>query len=296
MKFPFDPDDFRYTGKGGCRPADLRTKLKQRLYKDDADLERQLGGFRKEIDERQQQMLAHDRYSLLLIFQAMDAAGKDGTIKHVMSGINPHGVEVHSFKVPSAEEVDHDYLWRSTKVLPPRGKVGIFNRSYYEEVLVCRVHPDIVTKYQRLPEEETKNAEKLWRRRFEQMRNYEAMLCANGTRVIKFFLHVSKEEQKERLLERIDTPAKNWKFNAGDLKERALWKDYMKAYGEAIEATATKESPWYLVPADDKGDMRLIVSAAILREMGRLKLKWPVLPPDQQAALAECKKALLAEK
>ena len=296
MKFPFDPDDFRYTGKGDCRPADLRTKLKQRLYKDDADLERQLDGFRKEIDERQQQMLAHDRYSLLLIFQAMDAAGKDGTIKHVMSGINPHGVEVHSFKVPSAEELDHDYLWRSTKVLPPRGKVGIFNRSYYEEVLVCRVHPDIVTKYQRLPEEETKNLEKLWPRRFEQMRNYEAMLCANGTRVIKFFLHVSKEEQKLRLLERIDTPAKNWKFNAGDLKERALWKDYMKAYGEAIEATATKDSPWYLVPADDKGDMRLIVSAAILSEMGRLKLKWPVLPPDQQAALAECKKALLAEK
>ena len=296
MKIPFDPDDFRYTGKGHCRPSAIPTKLPRRLYRGDAGLAHQLDAFRKEIDELQQQMLAHDRYGLLLIFQAMDAAGKDGTIKHVMSGINPHGVEVHSFKRPSEEEIDHDYLWRTAKVLPPRGKVGIFNRSYYEEVLVCRVHPEIITTSQRLPEETTENMEKLWRRRFTEIANFESMLHANGTRVIKFFLHVSKEEQKQRFLERIQTPAKNWKFNAADLKERALWKEYLHAYGEAIEATATKDSPWYLVPADDKGDMRLIVSAAILREMRRLKLKWPVLPPEQQAALAECRKALLAEK
>jgi PPK2 family polyphosphate:nucleotide phosphotransferase len=240
-------------------------------------------------------MFAHDRYSLLLIFQAMDAAGKDGTIKHVISGINPHGVEVHAFKRPGDEELDHDYLWRTTKVLPSRGKVGIFNRSYYEEVLVCRVHPEIVTKYQRLPEETTSKLDELWPRRFKEIRNFEAMLHANGTRVVKFFLHVSKEEQKKRLLKRIDTPAKNWKFNTGDLAERALWKDYMRAYEEALEGTATKDSPWYVVPADDKGNMRLIVSAVILHEMARMKMKWPVLPPDQQAALGAARKTLMEE-
>jgi PPK2 family polyphosphate:nucleotide phosphotransferase len=296
MKTPFDPADFRYTGKGRCKPSAIPTKLDQRLHRGDAGLDRQLAAFRKEINDLQEQMFAQDRYSLLLIFQAMDAAGKDGTIRHVMSGINPHGVEVHSFKRPSEDELDHDYLWRTAKVLPPRGKVGIFNRSYYEEVLVCRVHPEIVRTTQRLPEEATKDMDRLWERRFEEIRNFESMLHANGTRVIKFFLHVSREEQKRRFLARIDTPAKNWKFNGGDIKERALWKDYMRAYGEALEATATKDCPWYIVPADDKGDMRLIVSAAILKEMGRLDLKWPVLPPDKRATLAECRKALLAEK
>lgn len=296
MKTSLDPVEFRYTGKGRCKPSRYPTSLKKRLYQNKKDLELRLNEFRSEIDELQQQMLAHDRYSMLLIFQAMDAAGKDGTIQHVMSGINPHGVEVHSFKRPSEDEIDHDYLWRCTKVLPPRGKVGIFNRSYYEEVLVCRVHPEIVQKYQRLPEETTANMKQLWERRFEEIRNYEAMLHANGTRIVKFFLHVSKEEQKRRFLDRIDTPSRNWKFNAADLKERALWDDYMEAYGDALEATATKDSPWYIIPADDKGDMRLAVSAAILHEMRRMKLSWPVLPPDQQTALAECRKALLAEK
>ena len=296
MKTTFDPGDFRYTGKGSCKPASLPTSLKKRLYKDDASLQRQVAEFREEIGDLQQQMYAHDRYSLLLIFQAMDAAGKDGTIKHVMSGVDPHGVEVHSFKRPSEEELDHDYLWRSARLAPPRGRIGIFNRSYYEEVLVCRVHPEIVTEGQRLPEEATESMGKLWERRFAEIRNFEAMLHANGTRVVKFFLNVSKDTQKKRFLERIDTPAKNWKFNAGDLKERALWKEYMRAYGEAIGETATKDSPWYIVPADDKGDMRLIVSAAILHELSRLKLKWPVLPPEQKAALAEARKVLLAEK
>ena len=296
MKTSLDPDDFRYNGKGSCKPASIPTALKKHLYKDKAALEQQLAVFREEIDKLQQQMLAQDRYSLLLIFQAMDAAGKDGTIKHVMTGINPQGVEVHYFKRPSEEELDHDYLWRSTKLLPPRGKIGIFNRSYYEEVLVCRVHPEIVTGVQRLPDEATADTEKLWPRRLKEMRNFETMLHANGTRVVKFFLHVSKDVQRKRLLERIEKPEKNWKFNPADLKERALWKEYMGAFGEAIEATATKDNPWYIVPADDKADMRLIVSAAILSEMGRLKLKWPVLPPDQKAALAECRKSLLGEK
>jgi PPK2 family polyphosphate:nucleotide phosphotransferase len=296
MKTHIDPEDFRYTGKGPCNPAKIPTALKKKLYRDDAALEKHLNTFREEIDDLQQKMIAHDRYSMLLIFQAMDAAGKDGTIKHVISGINPHGVEVHAFKRPSDEELDHDYLWRTTKVLPSRGKVGIFNRSYYEEVLVCRVHPEIVTKYQRLPEETTDPLKKLWPQRFKDIRNFEAMLHANGTRVVKFFLHVSKEEQKKRLLARIDTPSKNWKFNAGDLAERALWKQYMQAYGEAIEATATKDSPWYIIPADDKKNMRLIVSAVILHEMSRMKLQWPVLAENQRTALKAARKTLLEEK
>lgn len=296
MNITLDPTDFRYTGRGSCNPVRIPTALKKKLYRNEAALDRQLAGFREEIDALQQKMLAHDRYSLLLIFQAMDAAGKDGTIKHVMSGINAHGVEVHAFKRPSEEEIDHDYFWRTTKVLPPRGKVGIFNRSYYEEVLVVRVHPEIVTQFQRLPEESFKDIDQLWPRRFKEIRHFESMLHANGTRVVKFFLHVSKQEQKKRFLERIDTPSKNWKFNETDIKERARWKEYMTAYGEAIEATATKDNPWYIVPADDKGNMRLIVSAAILHEMSRMKLKWPVLPPDQKAALTAARAALLAEK
>ena len=296
MKNRIDPTEYRFTGKGSCNPHKLPTKLKKRLYRDDASLAEQLRVFREEMDDLQQKMIAHDRYSMLLIFQAMDAAGKDGTIKHVMSGINPHGVEIHAFKRPSDDELDHDYLWRTTKVLPPRGKVGIFNRSYYEEVLVCRVHPEIVTQFQRLPEDATKDLDKLWPRRFAEIKNFEATLHANGTHVVKFFLNVSKEEQKKRLLGRIDTPSKNWKFNAGDLNERALWKDYLKAYGEAIEATATKNCPWYVIPADDKGDMRLITGAAILHEMRRLKLKWPVLSGEQMKDLAAARETLLAEK
>jgi PPK2 family polyphosphate:nucleotide phosphotransferase len=237
-------------------------------------------------------MYAQDRYALLLVFQAMDAAGKDGTIQHVMSGINPHGVEVTAFKKPSEEELDHDYLWRTTKALPGRGIVGIFNRSYYEEVLVVRVHPEILES-QRLPEGTLDHLPALWKRRFGEIRNFEEHQEANGMRIVKFFLHVSKAEQKKRFLDRIDDPSKNWKFNAGDLKERACWAEYQEAYEEAITATASKASPWYIIPADDKGDMRLLVSAAILSEMKRLRLAWPVLPLDQQASLASCREELL---
>ncbi len=288
-------EDYRYVGKGRCRLADHPTKLKKRLYKDDASLTKALQAQSEEIDALQQKMMAHDRYAMLLIFQAMDAAGKDGTIKHVMKGINPHGVEVHAFKRPSEDELDHDYLWRTQKVVPPRGRIGLFNRSYYEEVLVVKVHPEIVTSYQRLPEECTKDLKALWPRRYEEIRNFENMLHANGTRVVKFFLHVSKEEQKARFLERIATPSKNWKFNAGDVAERAHWEDYQKAYRDAMESTASKSCPWYIVPADDKGDMRLIVSAAILHELQKLELSWPELSPEQRAALAKSKKDLLAE-
>lgn len=294
MKLKTNLDDFRVTS-GSFRIGKAKTKVKD-LYKDDAHYEALIAEFRTELDELQQKMYAHDRYGMLLVFQAMDAAGKDGTIKHVMSGINPQGVEVHAFKRPSEDELDHDFLWRTSQKMPPRGRVGIFNRSYYEEVLVCRVHPEIVTKYQRLPAESTKNMEKLFEKRLEDIRQFEAYNHRNGIRVVKFFLHVSKEEQKQRFLDRINDPAKNWKFNEGDVNERACWKDYMAAYEEAIRGTADEDRPWYVIPADDKKNMRLIVSAAILHEMQRMELEWPKLPPDQLAGLARCKKALMAEK
>jgi PPK2 family polyphosphate:nucleotide phosphotransferase len=241
-------------------------------------------------------MYADDRRGLLLVFQAMDAAGKDGTVRHVMSGINPGGVEVQNFKRPSEEELDHDYLWRCMKVAPPRGRIGIFNRSYYEEVLVCKVHPEIVTKYQRLPLDATEKMGTLFEQRYEDIANYESYLTRNGITVVKFFLNVSKAEQKARFLERIDTQSKNWKFNPGDVQERSHWHAYMDAYQEAINATATKQSPWYVVPADDKGDMRLIISAAILQHLQAMDLHWPKLPADLIAGLAAAKATLLAEK
>ncbi len=295
MKLDIDLKDFAVAGKEKFRIKKAATSLKRRLYSSDEDLKKRLEEFREEIDELQQKMFAHDRHGLLVIFQAMDAAGKDGTLRHVMSGINPGGVEVHFFKRPSEEELDHDFLWRCQKVATPRGRIGIFNRSYYEEVLVCRVHPEIVTKYQRLPEGATRKLDKLWPQRLEDIRHYESYLAANGIHVVKFFLHVSKGEQKKRFLERIDTPSKNWKFNAGDVAEREHWDAYMDAYEAAINATGTNEAPWYVVPADDKGDMRLIVSKIILEHLEDLNLKWPVLAKEQQASLAECRKRLLAE-
>ena len=292
MAKSIDAEEFRYTGKGKLNLAKWNTGLKERLYSDKPELGILLKQFQEKIDERQQQMYAQDQYAMLLVFQAMDAAGKDGTIKHVMSGINPHGVEVTAFKRPNDEELDHDYMWRTTKALPGRGIVGIFNRSYYEEVLVVRVHPEILHG-QKLPDTTRKNLPKLWELRYRHIREFEHYQNNNGMHIVKFFLHVSKDEQKKRFLERIDDKSKNWKFNAGDLKERALWDEYMVAYQAAIASTATKESPWYIIPADDKGDMRLLVSAAILSEMKRLKLAWPVLPQGQQDALAACRAELL---
>lgn len=238
-------------------------------------------------------LYAQDKWSLLVIFQAMDAAGKDGAIKHVMSGVNPQGCQVSSFKAPSPEELDHDFLWRCQKHLPERGRIGIFNRSYYEEVLVVRVHEKILQS-QKLPEKlVTKD---IWQERFKDIRNFEKYLYRNGTIVIKIFLHVSKDEQKKRFIERVDDPDKNWKFSAADARERGYWDDYMKAYEEMIENTSTEESPWYVVPADDKSYARIAVASAIIHALDQMDLEYPKVSAEKLAELQEVKKALLAEK
>ncbi len=238
-------------------------------------------------------MYAQDKWSLLLIFQAMDAAGKDGAIKHVMSGLNPQGCQVSSFKSPSAEDLDHDFMWRCTKQLPERGKIGIFNRSYYEEVLVVRVHEQILQS-QKIPE--ILVTKKIWDERFKDIRNFEKYLNRNGTLVIKFFLNVSKKEQKKRFLERIDNPDKNWKFSASDAKERGFWKDYMKAYEEMIINTSTEDSPWYVVPADNKPYARIVVASAVINAMDSLKMEYPKVSKEKIAELDKVKQQLLAEE
>ncbi len=245
------------------------------------------------LAELQDKLYAQDKWAVLLIFQAMDAAGKDGVIKHVLSGVNPQGCDVHSFKTPSAEDLDHDYLWRCLKVLPGRGKIGIFNRSYYEETLVVRVHPELLAK-QKLPPERV--GKKIWEHRFADIRNVEQYLSRNGVVVRKFFLHLSKKEQKRRFLERIETPDKNWKFSASDAAERAHWDEYMAAYEDMIRHTATEESPWYVVPADNKWFTRIIVSAAIIETLDSLGLQYPEVGQAQRQALAATKAALLKKQ
>jgi PPK2 family polyphosphate:nucleotide phosphotransferase len=238
-------------------------------------------------------LYADDKWSLLLIFQAMDAAGKDGAIKHVMSGINPQGCQVSSFKAPSAEDLDHDYLWRCMKHLPERGRIGIFNRSYYEEVLVVRVHEELLTRQKLAEELITKN---IWEERFEDIKNFENHLRRNGTLVCKFFLNVSAKEQKKRFLERIDNPDKNWKFSATDARERKCWKEYMNAYEELIKNTATKASPWYVVPADNKAFARVVVASAIINTLDSIGLEYPKVDQAKLDELAAVKQELLAEK
>ena len=241
------------------------------------------------LAELQDKLYAQDRWAVLLIFQAMDAAGKDGAIKHVMSGINPQGCQVFSFKAPTSEDLDHDYLWRCIKHLPERGRIGIFNRSYYEETLVVRVHEDILSK-QKLPEKlVTKH---IWDERFQDIRNFEKYLSRNGIIVRKFFLHVSKEEQKKRFLERIDNPEKNWKFSSADAKERGHWDEYMKAYEDMIRNTATKDSPWYVVPADNKWFTRVVVAAAVIDALASLNLNYPAVGEAKLSELAEAKRLL----
>jgi len=241
----------------------------------------------------QDMLYAQDRWAVLLVFQAMDAAGKDGTIKHVMSGVNPQGCQVAAFKVPSAEELDHDYLWRCQRHLPERGRIGLFNRSYYEEVLVVRVHPEFLAK-QRLPD--GLGDEKIWERRHRDIRGFERYLANNGVAIRKFFLHVSRGEQKRRFLERIEEPEKNWKFSAADVAERAHWKEYMAAYEEMIRETATGHAPWSVVPADNKWFTRMVVAATVVDALGGLGLAYPTVDAAQKAALAEARKTLLAEK
>lgn len=245
------------------------------------------------LAELQDKLYAQDRRAVLLIFQAMDAAGKDGAIKHVMSGVNPQGCEVHSFKAPTSGELNHDYLWRCSKRVPERGRIGIFNRSYYEETLVVRVHPELLKK-QKIPRELlTKN---LWKERFEDIRGFERYLTRNGIIVRKFFLHLSKEEQKRRFLARIDTPEKNWKFSAADARERGYWDDYQHAYEDMIRHTATPESPWYVVPADNKWFSRVVVAAAVIEALSSLDLAYPEVGEAQKKELAQARKSLLAEK
>lgn len=238
-------------------------------------------------------LYAQDKWSLLLIFQAMDAAGKDGAIKHVMSGINPQGCQVSSFKAPSSEELDHDFLWRCQSHLPERGRIGIFNRSYYEEVLVVRVHEAILHS-QKLPV--TLITKDIWEDRFQDIRNFEKYLHRNGTIVVKFFLNVSKDEQKKRFIERIDNPDKNWKFSTADASERGYWKEYMKAYEEMIKATSTEKSPWYVIPADNKSYARIAIASAIINALNKMGLEYPKVSKEKIAELNTVKKALLAEK
>ena len=259
--------------------------------KDEAvkDLQENVGRLR----ELQDVLYAQDHYSLLIIFQAMDAAGKDGAIEHVMSGVNPQGCHVVSFKQPSAEERDHDYLWRCQKALPERGKIGIFNRSHYEEVLVVRVHPEILQGSQ-MPAE-LKSDKNIWKKRFQHIRDWEQHLTENGTHILKFFLNVSKAEQKQRFLDRINEPEKNWKFAASDVKERGHWDDYMKAYTEALSATSTENAPWYVIPADKKWFTRLAVSEIIVKKLESLDLHYPIVTDEHKADLAEAKKILEKE-
>lgn len=251
--------------------------------------------YREEMDELQSMMYAHDRYAMLLIFQAMDAAGKDGTIKDVMSGINPHGVHVSAFKRPSDEELDHDFMWRTIRQFPERGRLGIFNRSYYEEVLIVRVHPEILKESQRVPAEHIQDLDLVWQQRYEDIRNIERYAHRNGLRIVKFFLHVSKEEQKQRFLERIETPSKNWKFSGQDVKERQFWPQYMEAYEDAINATARPEAPWYVIPADDKKNMRLMVCQAVLQELRSLPIQYPVMEAERKAELEKYREMLHGE-
>ena len=247
----------------------------------------------KRLSELQERLYAQDRWAVLLILQAMDAAGKDSTVKHVMSGVNPQGVDVWSFKRPSAEELDHDFLWRCMRRLPERGHIGIFNRSYYEEVLVVRVHPDILGAQKLPPELMTKN---IWDERFQDIRAVERYLARNGTVIRKLFLHVSKKEQRKRFLERIDEPSKNWKFELNDVHERQHWKDYMRAYEDAIRETATKHAPWFVVPADHKWFTRMVVAAVVVEALEELDLHFPKVTTKQRAELGAARRMLEKEK
>lgn len=257
------------------------------------DAKEQLAKDIEKLSELQSMLYAQDRYSILIIFQAMDAAGKDGTIKHVMSGINPQGCQVYSFKQPSAEELDHDYLWRINRSLPERGRIGIFNRSHYEDVLIVKVHPEIVLS-NKLPGVETVNDidSDFWKRRYRQINDFERYLTENGTIVLKFFLNVSKAEQKNRFMERLDDASKNWKFSSADIKERQFWEDYMNAYADVLTETSTELAPWYIIPADNKWFMRYAVGRIICDRMQQLDLHYPKLSKEGLEKLEECKKSV----
>lgn len=275
----FDTDRFRHDGDKPFKIRKSPTKVDD-LYEDDEHYEALLRQQAAEIDKWQERMYAHNRYGLLTVFQALDAAGKDGTIQHVFTGTNPAGVRVYSFKRPTEQELDHDFLWRSWRELPERGTIGIFNRSYYEEVLVTKVHPEILTQNQRLPEKSVEDMDKLFKHRYEAIRDMETFLHRNGFPTVKFYLHVSKEEQADRLIARIEDPEKNWKFEEGDVKERDFWDTYQDAYESCIDETATDKAPWYVIPADDKKNMRLLVGRVIIEELKKLPIADP--KPDEK--------------
>jgi PPK2 family polyphosphate:nucleotide phosphotransferase len=266
------------------------TKVKP-YYTSKKQLKKMLRAHVEEMSELQNLLYASNRYAVLLIFQAMDAAGKDSAIKHVMSGVNPQGCQVFSFKHPSMEELDHDFLWRTARALPERGRIGIFNRSHYEEVLIVRVHPELL-RAESLPDEVLDHDTKIWRDRYRSIRHFEAHLHRNGTRIVKFFLHISKEEQRKRFLARLEEPDKNWKFSRSDVEERKYWGDYMNAYEACLSATTAAHSPWYVVPADDKGNARLIISRIILDTLRGLKMKYPTITEKQRKELRALRRLL----
>jgi PPK2 family polyphosphate:nucleotide phosphotransferase len=285
---------YRVTGKGKFRLADFDPDDTGGYVQEDKPRAKEsLQTGVAALAELQSMLYAQDHWALLLVFQAMDAAGKDGAIKHVMSGVNPQGCQVASFKAPSAEELDHDYLWRCNRNLPERGRIGIFNRSYYEEVLVLRVHGNLLEKQKLPPQRITKD---IWDERYRDIRAYERYLNANGVVVRKFFLNVSRAEQKRRFLERIDNAEKNWKFSAADARERTYWDDYMKAYEQTIRETSTPESPWFVVPADNKWYTRIVVAAAIIETLDSLDLHYPRVDKARLKELAEVRKTLMEEK
>jgi PPK2 family polyphosphate:nucleotide phosphotransferase len=267
----FDIDAFRYDGSEKFSAKKADTKIDD-WYADDADYAARLREQAAEIDELQTRMFANNRYGVLAIFQAMDAAGKDGTIQHVFTGTNPMGLRVYAFKRPSEQELDHDWLWRTYVNLPERGTIGIFNRSYYEEVLVVKVHPEILTESQRIPAALPEDLDKVWKHRYSAIVDMEKHLARNGFPTIKFFLNVSKKEQAKRLIARIEDPEKNWKFEEQDVEEREFWDEYQEAFEDAINETATKNAPWYVVPADDKKNMRLIVGRILIEELKKLNI------------------------
>ena len=281
--------EFRVRESEKVRLKKLPTKVKP-FYKSDEHYKELLAAHIRELSERQELLYADNRYALLLIFQAMDAAGKDGAIKHVMSGVNPQGCQVFSFKHPSAEELAHDFLWRTTRDLPERGRIGIFNRSYYEEVLVVKVHPAIL-QAQAMPEELVAD-KNFWDKRYRSINDLEKHLHRNGTRILKFFLHLSKEEQRKRFLRRVDDPARNWKFSKFDLVERGFWKEYQAAYEECLSATSTEHAPWFVVPADDKLNARLIISQVVSDALKDLKMEYPQAGPQRLKELRGLKKLL----
>jgi PPK2 family polyphosphate:nucleotide phosphotransferase len=281
----------RYTGRGRFRLADY-DPADTHGFKDKKDASDTLETDLVRMAELQDVLYAHDRWSVLLILQAMDAAGKDGIVKHVMSGLNPQGCRVSSFKQPSAVELEHDYFWRVVPRLPAKGQIGIFNRSYYEEVLVARVHPEILD-HQKIPA--ACRPADMWERRYAQIRRFEKTLTENGTVILKFFLHLSKDEQKRRFLERIERSEKNWKFSGSDLAERTRWKDYQRAYEAAIEATSTRETPWHVIPADRKWFSRAAVARVVVKTLEGLDLRYPIVTKEQRLALKGARKSLLAE-